>query len=158
MQEYWGMYSYRKQLYVRYCVGSAFCNPQIFTLLLFLLIYPPRVWINYVIYVFLSINYFVRRQYITCWSKRIIIISSNFIKESFALNLINYSAWMYPIWIHMDLQLMVTAIKVCKNRSLFLISGSSFNPRMNWKLIYKYHVKLVQAIDYLYPDHFLPKV
>lgn len=64
---------------------------------------------------------------------------------------------MHPIWIHMDLQLMVTEIKVCENWSLFLINGSSFNPRMNWKLIYKYHVKLAQAIDCLYPDDFLTK-
>lgn len=42
MQEYGGMY-YKKQLHVRYRVGSAFLNPQIFTLLVFLLIYPPLV-------------------------------------------------------------------------------------------------------------------
>lgn len=48
------MYSHRKQLYVRYCVGSAFLNLQIFTLVLFLLTYPPRVNKLYIC----VINYF----------------------------------------------------------------------------------------------------
>lgn len=56
---------------------------------------------------------------------------------------------MYPILIHGALQLIVTEVKKCENRSLFLINCSFFNPRMNWKLIYKYHLKLVDAIVYL---------